>query len=208
MNRNHQNRNALNHTARGRMHVARRQLGPGFHTPMKTNPSEERSVRYSTAPIWSEKDYPFIDQDRFFYYSPESSQSDNYVVSDVEPIRINAKESMRHQNDFTHPHDYHGREFSYRAQIESGANAPMKSYAGYGPKHYTRSDERIEEELCERLKKDIYIDASDIDLTVSNGVVRIFGTVPARYHKFEIEDMAEKIPGVVEIDNDIRVKKH
>lgn len=210
MNRNHQNRNTSNHTPRGRSHIARRQLGPGLHTPMRSNPSEDRSVRYSTAPFWSEKDYPFMDDDRPFYYAPENSRSSDYIDSDVEPVRINAKDSMRHLHDFTRVHDHHGRQFSYRVQAElkeTGGPEYIKSFAGYGPKDYTRSDARIEEELCEMLTDDIYIDASNITVSVLNGVVRMFGTVPARQQKFEIEDLAEKIPGVIDIDNSIRVKK-
>lgn len=216
MNRNHQNQNTQNHTARGRNHIARRQLGPSFHTPMRSNPNEERNIRYSTAAFWSEKDYPFIDQGRIDYqnqdfYAPETSQSSNYIESDVRPVQIMAKESLRHENDAIRYHDHHGRHFSYRAEAEiaeTGNEEYIKSYAGVGPKDYTRSDAFIEEEVCEMLAVDIFIDASDITVSVKDGNVRLFGTVPSRHHKFDIEDLVEAIPGVNEVQNDIRVKKH
>lgn len=216
MNRNHQNQNTQNHTARGRNHIARRQLGPSFHTPMRSNPSEERNVRYSMAAFWSEKDYPFIDQGKIDYqhqdfYAPEKSQSSNYIESDIRPVPIMAKESLRHENDAIRYHDHHGRHFSYRAEAEiaeTGNEEYIKSYAGVGPKDYTRSDAFIEEEVCEMLAADIFIDASDITVSVKDGNVRLFGTVPSRHHKFDIEDLVEAIPGVNEVQNDIRVKKH
>lgn len=212
MNRNHQNRNTVHHTHRGRNHVARRQLGPGFHTPMASNPAEERNVRYSTATFWSEKDYPFMEQGKSSYDAPERSRSSNYVDSDIDPVEIRAKDFLRHGKSYDRDHDNHGREFSYRAksyfaELDEENFDPSSSFAGFGPKSYVRSDALIEEEICEALKNDIYIDASDITVSVEKGVVKLFGSVPARHHKFDIEDDAEKVAGVVEVQNDIRVNK-
>lgn len=75
------------------------------------------------------------------------------------------------------------------------------------PKGYRRSDERVREVLCERLMQDDHIDSSDVEVRVSDGKVLLEGTVPERYMKHAIEDMADACPGVAEIENRIRVKR-
>jgi hypothetical protein len=52
----------------------------------------------------------------------------------------------------------------------SGGVSGATSYRGRGPKNYTRSDERIREDLNERLTDSDEIDASNITVEVSNGV--------------------------------------
>jgi hypothetical protein len=51
---------------------------------------------------------------------------------------------------------------------------------GKGPKGYRRSDERIREDICETIAQQGYIDASDVDVKVENGVVTLTGNVSAR----------------------------
>jgi len=76
-----------------------------------------------------------------------------------------------------------------------------------GPKGYQRSDERLREEICERLIQAGDIDSSDVTVTVSNCRVTLEGTVPDRYMKHEIEDLVDAAPGVQDIDNRIRVER-
>ena len=47
------------------------------------------------------------------------------------------------------------------------------SFRGRGPKNYQRSDERIREDVCERLTYDERVDASDVEVDVREGVVRL-----------------------------------
>ncbi len=56
-------------------------------------------------------------------------------------------------------------------------------YRGMGPGDYERADERIREDVCERLTDHDAIDASNIDVRVSAGVVQLSGDVPERYMK-------------------------
>ena len=49
-----------------------------------------------------------------------------------------------------------------------------------GPKGYKRSDERIQEDVNDRLADDPYVDASDIEVSVSGGEVNLSGTVEDR----------------------------
>lgn len=81
------------------------------------------------------------------------------------------------------------------------------SHKGKGPKNYTRSDDRIREDINDRLSDDPWVDASDIDVTVSNGEVTISGTVRDRNDKRRAEDLAEAVSGVKNVENRIRVEK-
>jgi Predicted periplasmic or secreted lipoprotein len=80
-------------------------------------------------------------------------------------------------------------------------------HRGKGPKGYTRSDEKIKEDISERLYHDSYVDASDIDITVSNGDVTLSGTVDSREAKHRAEDIADSITGVKDVSNHLKVNK-
>lgn len=67
-----------------------------------------------------------------------------------------------------------------------------------------RSDERVREDLCERLSHS-GLDVSDVSVDVSDGVVALEGTVPDRRTKHAIEDCADDCLGVTDIQNRIRV---
>lgn len=79
------------------------------------------------------------------------------------------------------------------------------SYRGRGPKGYRRSDERLQEIICERLTDDPFIDARDISVNVSAGEVTLQGSVEDRQQKYAIEDLVADVHGVVEIHNRIAV---
>ncbi|MBO9353813.1 BON domain-containing protein [Bordetella petrii] len=72
------------------------------------------------------------------------------------------------------------------------------------PKGYVRSDERVREDLCERLSHS-GLDVSDVSVEVSDGTVTLEGTVPSRGTKHAIEDCVDDCLGVNDIQNHIRV---
>jgi len=78
-------------------------------------------------------------------------------------------------------------------------------FRGKGPKNYSRSDERIKDDINDRLSDDPFIDASEIEVTVSNGEVTLTGTVDHRSTKRRAEDLAEAVSGVKNVENRIRV---
>lgn len=80
-------------------------------------------------------------------------------------------------------------------------------YAGRGPRGYRRSDERIRDEVCERLTRDALVDATDIEVRVRGGLVRLEGTVQDRAQKHRAEDLAADVSGVVDVENGIRVRR-
>jgi osmotically-inducible protein OsmY len=80
-------------------------------------------------------------------------------------------------------------------------------YRGLGPRGYKRSDERIREDLNDRLTDDPYLDASDIEVSVNNCEVTLSGTVDTRTAKRRAEDIAEWVSGVRDVQNNLRVSQ-
>jgi osmotically-inducible protein OsmY len=80
-------------------------------------------------------------------------------------------------------------------------------FAGKGPKGYVRSDERIREDICDRLSDDDEVDASDITVSVKEGIVTLEGTVPDRRTKHRAEDIADSTSGVRDVSNSLRARK-
>ena len=79
-------------------------------------------------------------------------------------------------------------------------------YVGRGPRDYQRSDERICEEINERLTAHGLIDATDIECRVQNGEVTLTGFVDSRAAKRAAEDLAESVSGVRDVHNQLRVR--
>jgi osmotically-inducible protein OsmY len=80
-------------------------------------------------------------------------------------------------------------------------------YAGIGPRAYRRSDERISEDVCERLTRHGDVDASDIEVEVKDSEVILRGTVEDRRAKRIAEDLAESTSGVSEVRNELRIRR-
>jgi osmotically-inducible protein OsmY len=81
-------------------------------------------------------------------------------------------------------------------------------YTGRGPKGYQRPDDRIREDVSDRLTAHGRIDASDIEVRIQGGEVTLIGFVDSRAAKREAEDLAEDVPGVREVHNQLRVRSH
>lgn len=74
-----------------------------------------------------------------------------------------------------------------------------------GPKGYTRSDERIKDDVCERLMQQHDVDLEEVSIEVQNGKVTLEGSVPERRMKHAIEDVACNCYGVRDVENRVRV---
>ena len=81
------------------------------------------------------------------------------------------------------------------------------NFRGRGPKNYTRPDDRIKEDINDRLTDHYYLDASDIDVEVSNGDVILTGNVNSRRDKRMAEDIVEDVSGVKNVENRLRVSR-
>lgn len=103
----------------------------------------------------------------------------------------------------------------------TGANERSSLNRGYGgaggsaaaraqrvaPKGYQRSDERIREDLCERLTHSGRLNVREVEVTVSGGVVTLTGSVMDRQQKYRIEDIADDVFGVKDVQNQLRVQR-
>jgi hypothetical protein len=120
--------------------------------------------------------------------------------------------------DFGGNHAYEGRHPGHRnfgrgegtsARDGEGRRWTASGYPGghrgIGPQGYVRSDERIREDVCERLTLHDAIDASNIEVGVTEGVVTLGGDVPERYMKHLAEDAVVDTVGVKDVENALRV---
>lgn len=80
-------------------------------------------------------------------------------------------------------------------------------YFGRGPKGYRRSDERIQEEISDRLMMHPDVDASDVEVHVTEGIVTLSGTIEDRHQKRIAELVAEDALGVDDVRNQIEVRR-
>lgn len=78
-------------------------------------------------------------------------------------------------------------------------------FKGVGPKGYSRSDDQIREDVCERLLHDPDVDASEIEVQVQDAQVILTGTVDERSAKWLAEDLAEAASGVKNVVNKLKV---
>ncbi len=88
-----------------------------------------------------------------------------------------------------------------------GTYAQRGQFAGRGPKNWQRSDERIKDDVSERLSDHPDIDASEIEVMVKSAEVTLSGTVDHRGAKRLAEDIAQNVSGVKDVHNQIRVEK-
>lgn len=77
-------------------------------------------------------------------------------------------------------------------------------HRGRGPKNYARSDDRIREDVNDRLTEDVWVDASEIEVSVTDGEVTLAGTVDDRRTKRRAEDCADAVSGVKHVQNNLR----
>ena len=131
-------------------------------------------------------------------------------VDDLDDEEFSGREYNRSR--FAEP--YTGGQFS-RSQYGMGSQyntgyspsnqqAQEMSHTGKGPKGYRRSDERIREEVCEVLFHSPKVDASDVEVSVKEGLVTLSGTVKNRYAKREAEICIENLAGVEDVSNELR----
>ncbi|GLQ55491.1 BON domain-containing protein [Devosia nitrariae] len=77
---------------------------------------------------------------------------------------------------------------------------------GRGPRGYKRSDARITEDVSDELSDDWRLDASDIEVDVTDGEVTLNGTVHSRQDKRLAEDLTDNVSGVRHVQNNLRIE--
>jgi osmotically-inducible protein OsmY len=96
---------------------------------------------------------------------------------------------------------------SYAQQNYGASGQPwLGEHRGKGPKNYSRSDDRIRDDVNDRLTDDPRIDAAGIEVRAANGEVTLDGFVSTREQRRCAEDCVENISGVKHVQNNLRVR--
>lgn len=78
----------------------------------------------------------------------------------------------------------------------------------HAPRHYKRSDQRIEEDVYDRLIHTWGLNASEVRVSVNGGEVTLSGSVDSRRSRREVEEIADNVIGVIDIRNELRIESH
>ena len=103
---------------------------------------------------------------------------------------------------------YGGPGVGSQAYDQRGQGMPGGRHSGRGPKGYQRSDQRIREDICDRLTDHPDLDPSEFDVQVQGGEVTLSGFVDDRRQKRMAEDVALTVSGVKDVQNQLRVHEH
>jgi hypothetical protein len=147
---------------------------------------------------WS-NDEPFNNREQDYRYHPERYPNERYSNE------RNRNGSSADQRATTTERNGSGIPSGME---QFGGNTNLRQsgdYRGRGPKNYKRSDERIREEVSERLTHDADVDPSDVEVVVTNGEVFLRGTISDRPMKRRAEDIAEMVMGVSDVHNELRL---
>ena len=104
--------------------------------------------------------------------------------------------------------EFYRREGDYENRSDPYSNDWTQGpYSGVGPRGYRRADDRIRDDVNDRLMWHGYVDATDIQVEVNDGVVTLSGTVNTRREKRMAEDAAESVSGVEDVNNQIQIRQ-
>ncbi|MGH7241857.1 MAG: BON domain-containing protein [Phycisphaerales bacterium] len=79
------------------------------------------------------------------------------------------------------------------------------SSKGSAPRNYKKSDDRIREDVSERLMQEGY-DCSEMDVACQDGIVTLSGDVCNRDVKHRMEHAASDVNGVSDVQNQLKIK--
>lgn len=141
----------------------------------------------------SEEDRDFADK---YSVTGESEWSRGSTV----PFEEDAVLSERHYNIGKVGYGTDPSQFS--KEISRGLD-----HRGKGPIGYKRTDERILEDVSDALYRCYEVDASEIEVKVTEGCVYLNGKVDSRISKKIAEMTVDQIPGVLDVRNELTIEK-
>jgi BON domain len=95
-----------------------------------------------------------------------------------------------------------------RAAFFNGEAWDRGPYVGLGPQGYSRSDERVREDICDELTRRGDIDPSRVVVTVRNGEVTLEGSVDSLETRRVVDDVASACIGVTQVNDRLRLERH
>jgi hypothetical protein len=114
------------------------------------------------------------------------------------PRRTYERDYGRGEGMWDRTRRFFGRDREYERQ---------EGHRGRGPQGYKRSDERIADDVHDRLTEDPYLDATQVSVTVRDGEVTLAGAVTSRHAKHHAEHIVEDLSGVKHVQNNLRVEE-
>jgi osmotically-inducible protein OsmY len=138
------------------------------------------------------------------YYRAARDQRDDYMRWSAQNMGVWGDQSHNAQEEHERMPSWLRRE---RGGYWRRYDASRPHHVGRGPKGYTRSDDRIREEICDRMTEDPVLDASEIEVEVTEGEVTLSGSVSSRDQTRRAEDIVEDIGGVKDVTNQLRVMR-
>jgi hypothetical protein len=138
-------------------------------------------------------------------YPPGAGLEAGYMAPPTPDYRRDAspRESFRDARSYREAHHFEPRADRHGWWQHRPSAGP---FVGKGPRGYQRSDERIREEVNDRLTAHGDIDATDIECQVANGEVTLVGYVNNRREKHAAEDLANDVAGVHDVHNRLRIR--
>lgn len=100
------------------------------------------------------------------------------------------------------------RDDGHYARGTESRGPQQADHRGRGPRGYKRSDPRIQEDVNDRLTDDPHLDATEIQVEVTDGEVTLTGNVGSRADRRRAEDIADSVSGVRYVMNNLRVRQH
>lgn len=185
----------------------RRGYGGGGHY----GPQQDRGYGRFTSESYGGRD--FSDTARAPYYGYAGGTGGRSSVGSYPtPYDYDSRQHGYDRSNYGRDHD---RGFFERAGDEiaswfgddDAARRRDMDHRGNGPQGYKRSDERILEDVCDRLTEDPYLDARDITVSVQDGEVTLSGQVPMKRAKRRAEDCVDHVSGVGHVQNNLRVQQ-
>lgn len=154
---------------------------------------------------WGHDDRPRRAQYGEYERGPSSYAARSF--DDTALRRVQSEPSYR--NNYDHDYDDYEEHESFGHQLREAGQKLARTVkrAFRGPKGYKRSDERIREDVSDRLGEHPYLDCSEVEVNVSNGEITLTGVVNSRHEKFLLEEIADEVSGVTEVHNQVRVKR-
>ncbi|QRK11391.1 BON domain-containing protein [Archangium violaceum] len=136
------------------------------------------------------------------YYNSPSNYGGGYSERDLGYDRGYGSYGVRDRNEGL----YGRRDHNERGPIERLGDRFREGLRklGKAPKAYTRSDDRIREDVYDRLMHG-WVNAEHVEVQVKNGEVTLTGLVEERRDKRIIEDIIEDVLGVKDVHNQLKV---
>ncbi len=162
-------------------------------------------------PYWEEP-YDYWDYYDYYYNNPNYNENRNWSNQNTRNRNRNRRPSRTQNRNWNQGYNTNDWDTDF---YDSDWNTPGYTYyeywyvpgpyEGYGPAGYQRSDERIQDDIYDRLTRHGQIDARNMHVDVNGGEVTLTGTANTRQEKRMAEDIADGVLGVVDINNQLRV---